>query len=76
MFRSTLVVAIFALLLGSTAVPAQDGAAVQGYFDGKQVVLKIAMPGSQKGVDLRFNNPLRIYGGCRAKNSSRAVCHE
>ena len=30
---------------------------MQSYFNGKQVVLKIDMPGSQNGVDLRFNKP-------------------
>jgi hypothetical protein len=57
MFRSTFVVATFAFLLASVPAKAQDAAAVQNYFNGKQVVLKIDMPGSQKGVDLRFNKP-------------------
>src|SRR5580704_13471913 len=30
-------------------------ASVQTYFTGRQVVLRIDMPGTQKGVDLRFN---------------------
>lgn len=34
-----------------------NGAAVEAYFTGKQVVLKIDMPGTQKGVDLKFNKP-------------------
>jgi hypothetical protein len=55
MFRSTFVVATFAFLLASPPANAQDAATVQNYFQGKQVVLKIDMPGSQKGVDLRFN---------------------
>jgi hypothetical protein len=29
---------------------------LSNYFTGKEVVLKIDMPGSQQGVDLRFNN--------------------
>lgn len=33
------------------------GAALESYFTGKQVTLKIDMPGSQKGVDLSFNKP-------------------
>lgn len=38
---------------------AQDNAAaLQAYFSGKQVTLKIDMPGTQKGVDLRFNKPI------------------
>jgi len=57
MFRPTHGLALLTLL----AVPvlpsrAQSGpAAINAYFTGKQVVLKIDMPGSQKGVDLRFN---------------------
>jgi hypothetical protein len=57
MFRSTFVAAAFAFLLASGPAKAQDAAAVQNYFNGKQVVLKMDMPGTQKGVDLRFNKP-------------------
>ncbi len=57
MFRFTLIVAALAFLLVSAPAKAQDAATVQNYFNGKQVVLKIDMPGSQKGVDLRFNKP-------------------
>jgi hypothetical protein len=49
MFRSTFVVATFAVILASVPADAQDAAAVQNYFNGRQVVLKIDMPGSQKG---------------------------
>jgi hypothetical protein len=42
------------LLSFSTPALGQSGAsAVPSYFTGKQVILKIDMPGSQKGVDLR-----------------------
>src|ERR1700684_1114721 len=34
---------------------AQSAADVQNYFQGKQVQLKIDMPGTQQGVDLRFD---------------------
>jgi hypothetical protein len=49
-------------VLLSVAVPAllsaQTGAdAVISYFTGKQVLVKIDMPGTQKGIDLRFNKP-------------------
>jgi hypothetical protein len=54
MFRSSFVVVSLSLALAGAA-NAQDTDAVQNYFNGKQVVLKIDMPGSQKGVDLRFN---------------------
>jgi hypothetical protein len=53
--------AIFLLLLSAVvALPlhAQTGAAaVQSYFQGKQVQVKIDMPGTQQGVDLRFDRP-------------------
>jgi hypothetical protein len=58
-----------ALAFSSAAAPAhaQDAAAIQSFFSGKQVVVKIDMPGSQKGVDLRFNKPSPMdwkeYGG-------------
>jgi hypothetical protein len=35
----------------------QDGSPLEGYFTGKEVMAKIDMPGSQKGIDLRFNKP-------------------
>jgi hypothetical protein len=34
-----------------------NAATVESYSTGKQAVVKIDMPGTQKGVDLRFNNP-------------------
>jgi hypothetical protein len=41
-------------------VSAQNPDSLQSYFVGKEVVLKIDMPGTQQGVDLRFNkdNPM------------------
>jgi hypothetical protein len=56
MLRWIFLVAVF---LGLTGAPvrAQDAETVQNYFNGKQVVAKIDLPGSQKGVDLRFNKP-------------------
>ena len=46
------------LALVSISAVGQGGAsAIQSYFTGKQVIVKIDMPGSQKGVDLRFNKP-------------------
>lgn len=36
---------------------AQNGSdPIVSYFSGKQVVIKIDMPGTQKGIDLRYNN--------------------
>ncbi len=48
------------LMLFSTGIApptqAQNGAAdIQNYFQGKRVQLKIDMPGTQQGVDLRFD---------------------
>jgi hypothetical protein len=51
---------IFLLTTAIFAAPPADqagAAAVQAYFTGKEVVLKIDMPGTQKGVDLKFNKP-------------------
>jgi hypothetical protein len=78
MFRSTFVVATFAVILASAPTDAQDAAAVQNYFNGRQVVLKIDMPGSQKGIDLRFNKgtPMdwKEYGS-RIKQFGVAIHH-
>lgn len=54
MFQKLCGVLIVAAVLGVMA-RAQNADAVQSYFAGKEVMLKIDMPGSQKGVDLRFN---------------------
>src|SRR5271165_639908 len=43
--------AICALSLAAQGAPS----ALEGYFTGKEVQLKIDMPGTQKGVDLRFD---------------------
>jgi hypothetical protein len=57
MVRLTLASALLAGLLFTPPAIAQDSSALASYFVGKQVVVKIDMPGSQKGVDLRFNKP-------------------
>jgi hypothetical protein len=49
--RVLLAVALCALPLGAQ----NDPNSIQNYFTGKEVVLKIDMPGSQQGVDLRYN---------------------
>jgi hypothetical protein len=54
------VLCIFFMALSVFLLAANDqgyGAAVEAYFTGKPVVLKIDMPGTQKGVDLKFNKP-------------------
>jgi hypothetical protein len=46
-----LAMAFFALSLCGQ----KDPNSIEGYFTGKEVVLKIDMPGTQQGVDLRYN---------------------
>ena len=51
---------IITMALSFSILPASEqggAAAVEAYFTGREVVLKIDMPGTQKGVDLRFNKP-------------------
>lgn len=56
--HSLLSAVVLALTLSIMAMGAEGNpASVQSYFVGREVVLKIDMPGSQKGVDLRFNKP-------------------
>jgi hypothetical protein len=58
MLRPVPTLAALAFTLLSVPAYSQDtAAALQSYFSGKQVVVKIDMPGSQKGVDLRYNKP-------------------
>jgi hypothetical protein len=53
-------------LLAASALSAQDAAAISQFFEGKQVVVKIDMPGSQEGIDVypQRPNPLdaKSYG--------------
>jgi hypothetical protein len=59
MFRSTWGVVVLALTVSVLSWGAANGpASIETYFAGKQVALKIDMPGTQKGVDLRFNKPV------------------
>lgn len=53
--RAALLAVAFPALLS-----AQTGSNIVSYFTGKQVLVKIDMPGTQKGVDLRYNkdNPM------------------
>ena len=46
-----------AFLLVAIAVRAQDQAALSQFFEGKQVVVKIDMPGSQQGIDIFPQKP-------------------
>ena len=54
MFRS-IAVGVLAFCFVGTACGQE--ASLEGYFTGKQVVVKIDMPGSQKGIDLKYNKP-------------------
>jgi hypothetical protein len=60
LFRVATRVVFFALALCALPLNAQDSNALSNYFTGKEVVLKIDMPGTQQGVDLSFNkdNPM------------------
>ena len=50
-------VALLAVII-PVSLYAQSGAdAVIRYFTGKQVLIRLDMPGSQKGIDLRYNKP-------------------
>jgi len=57
MYRSRLVPVLLAIAFPLLSFAAQSGAdPIVSYFSGKQVVVKIDMPGTQKGIDLRYNN--------------------
>jgi hypothetical protein len=54
-YRRALFATAFLLAAATTPLFAQNADALQAYFNGKMVKAKIDMPGSQKGIDLRFN---------------------
>ena len=43
---------LFVSLLFAASLAAQDAQSLSQFFEGKQVVVKIDMPGSQQGVDI------------------------
>ncbi len=48
---------LLAIALPLLSFGAQSGSdPIVSYFSGKQVIIKIDMPGTQKGIDLRYNN--------------------
>lgn len=49
--------AIIVSLVFTAPLYAQTGSDVIRYFTGKEVLVKIDMPGTQKGIDLRYNKP-------------------
>src|SRR5262245_27745621 len=44
-----------ALSLVASASPAQDEPVLKSYFEGKQVMLRMDMPGAADGVDVRID---------------------
>jgi len=54
MNRLALPAVLLALAL-PPATHAQNASGIVSYFTGKQVLVKIDMPGTQRGIDLRFN---------------------
>jgi hypothetical protein len=54
--RSVLRAVIFFVAV-TALVHGQAGSNLINYFSGKEVLVKIDMPGTQKGIDLRFNKP-------------------
>jgi hypothetical protein len=52
---TTLIFLASAIFVLSAA--AQSDSALESYFTGKEVLVKIDMPGTQKGIDLRYNKP-------------------
>lgn len=77
MFRSARRVVILAMALCTLSLNAQSSPSpLVSYFTGKEVVLKIDMPGSQKGVDLRYNKNIPMdwkeYSG-RIKTYGAAI---
>jgi hypothetical protein len=76
-FRSAHRIVILAMALCTLSLSAQSNPSpLVSYFTGKEVVLKIDMPGSQKGVDLRFNKDVPMdwkeYSG-RIKTYGTAI---
>jgi hypothetical protein len=73
--RSAHSVFFIAMAVCSVSLSAQsDPGSLSSYFTGKEVVMKIDMPGSQQGVDLRFNkdNPMdwKEYSNRLKKNGA------
>src|SRR5277367_3310084 len=48
---------LFVMLLGAVSLRAQDPQSLSQFFEGKQVVVKIDMPGSQQGIDIFPQQP-------------------
>jgi hypothetical protein len=56
-FTLALILLTTAVAVSASTAQPEGPASIESYFSGKEVVLKIDMPGTNKGVDLRFNKP-------------------
>jgi hypothetical protein len=66
------------LTLCALPLSAQNPDTLSSYFTGKEVVLKIDMPGTQQGVDLRYNkdNPMNWKEYSNRLKSNGAAIHK
>jgi hypothetical protein len=51
------VVALISVFLAAVCLRAQDAQTLSQFFEGKQIVVKIDMPGSQQGIDIYPQRP-------------------
>ena len=78
MFRAAASAVLLALTLCALPLSAQNPDTLSSYFTGKEVVLKIDMPGTQQGVDLRYNkdNPMNWKEYSNRLKSNGAAIHK
>jgi len=76
--RSAASAVLLALTLCALPLSAQNPDTLSSYFTGKEVVLKIDMPGTQQGVDLRYNkdNPMNWKEYSNRLKSNGAAIHK
>jgi hypothetical protein len=55
--RSAVTLIVLAATILAASLRAQSDSTLQSYFTGKEVLVKIDLPGTQKGIDLRYNKP-------------------
>jgi hypothetical protein len=77
-FRAAASAVLLALTLCALPLSAQNPDTLSSYFTGKEVVLKIDMPGTQQGVDLRYNkdNPMNWKEYSNRLKSNGAAIHK
>jgi hypothetical protein len=77
-FRAATSVVLLALALPTLPLSAQTADSLSNYFIGKEVVLKIDMPGTQQGVDLRLNkdNPMNWKEYANRLKSNGVAIHK